>query len=231
MCVISVSDNSCLCVCKAKTFKIFWYVNYFQIRLKIGSCNKLWQHNGVCICFIYCFNLRLFSFACIFQKIVTNIVTNTLRLQSFQNMPKTTAYSEQRYSSKVAYLRFSSTLILTSYRDLQTGWSPGSWRAACACPGSSSPDQPAAHSCSSICRWSPGARLRGVRHCSNDRWFIWVNLPLWLEKRGGGGDKGKDGGRNGADDPPPHFHSQSCRLQITRKWLHLMNVISVHAGQ
>lgn len=129
----------------------------------------------------------------------------------------------------------SSTLIQICYCDLQTMWSPGFslWTlgcTACTFPGLSSPDQLAAHS-SSICCWSPGARLRGVRHCSNDRWFIWVNLPLWLEERRGGGDKEKDVGRNGTNDTPPHFHSQSCWLQITTKWLHLMNVISVHVGQ
>lgn len=39
----------------------------------------------------------------------------------------------------------------------------------------------AAHSGSDICYWSPGARLRGVKHFSNDRWFTWVNLSLWTE--------------------------------------------------
>lgn len=119
--------------------------------------------------------------------------------------------------------------------DLKARWSPGSWRVAsvcgtraapsCTCPRLSSPDQPAVHSSSSICRWSPGVRLRGARHRGNDRWFIWVSLPLWLEESGGRGDKEKDWGRSGADDPPLCFHSQSCPLQITRKWLRLTNAM------
>lgn len=80
-------------------------------------------------------------------------------------------------------------------------WTPGC--TSCTCPGLSSPDQLAVHSSISICCWSPGARLRGVRRCRNDRWFIWVNLPLWLEESGGSGDKERDGGRNGEDAGRP----------------------------
>ena len=60
---------------------------------------------------------------------------------------------------------------------------------------------------------------------------MWVNLPLQLEESVGRGIKRRIEGGNGVDDPPPCFHSQSCWLQITRKWLRLMNVISVRVGQ
>ncbi len=141
-------------------------------------------------------------------------------------------WSEQSWRSKVVYLRFSSTLILTSYHDLQTGWSPSSWRASCACPGWSSPDHsllPTAAAAYAVDLQRPDWEVWGTAAMTDGSYgstcrFDWRREEVEEIKR-------RTGGRNGADDPPPRFHSQSCRLQITRKWLHLMKVISVHAGR